>query len=513
MNGPPGSQGVIQSKGKKNKNKNRQSYNPNPQRPTPAEQTGADATPPDVHVGEVAVTSPPAVSCSTPLLRELSGPNIPLVAVSLRGMYARLSGWDAPKGSRNSATLSFESHFDLLPYPRGIINSSNFCFMNSIMQSLIFIPSFAQLAISALAEPVVSPTLCAIGKWMAQYWKSGLTRMSTQPPRLPFAMAGAAAAGKAPHVVDGSSQQDAQEFLQRMLEAIHGELAALEEQIDEELAGSKFSSSTRQGGDLDEAAAASAKGWTVVKGKEKLTVREHTDGDGSRRSLLLAAIFGGTVESHLKGKSRQRDHASVVVEHFYCLPVDIGFAMETSIEEAIERTMTTEKIYDSDRDKELKKTLMLRDLPNVLFLHLRRWAVTAEGELVKLDNTVKIGRSLVLPRSVCSDDKLSNKARTYQLNSVVMHRGAATGKGHYVTYLTSNVANPSNLAVSSGGWPVPYNKQQQHPQKINQMEAAGVGRHAVQGAQVVLCNDAKVTICQAKEMLNETAYFLVYQRT
>ncbi|CAM42935.1 putative ubiquitin hydrolase [Leishmania braziliensis MHOM/BR/75/M2904] len=408
------------------------------------------------------------------------------------------------------------------------MNNNNFCFMNSILQVLIFIPSFAQLSVSASCDAQacqLCPTLATFGKWALQYWKPGFTRLAmTAPMLMPRVPAGtknsksatpqSAAVPASQRVLDGSVQEDAQEFLQMLLERLHEELVSLEsvlEKVEASETATKSgtrpttpsaSTSTTIAGDGSDApgnvtpSACHQKGWMIVKGKEKLAVREHEDAQG--QSKLLGSLFGGTLESYLQGKQRQRDRVSVVIERYYCLPVDVGFAPECTIEQALEHTFTTERIYDSTHEKNLKKTLRLGHLPFILFLQLRRWAVTREGELVKLDNVVHIKRMLLIPRTICGDETLDNTERTYRLLSVVCHRGDAVGCGHYVTYLVHHAATPAILKVQASE---PGNKK------------AAIMRSPPDAATVILCNDANVSVCPAKNMEKETMYFLVYQKT
>lgn len=445
------------------------------------------------------------LSIASPLA-EGSSTSIPVSPISLRDAYRSLLSGNPPSYRPSPLTPCFH----VLPYPRGIINNSNYCFMNSILQALIFTPPVAHLAVSAMDESALCPTLSTLGRWMMQYWKPALTRLCCQPPRLPFTMSGQSVSN-ASRGVDGSIQEDAQEFLQRLLEIIHTELRQLEmswqamwTMESERMTNTSKGKSSRVSlpANTTTQVSEAEKGWTTVKGKEKLTIRTHDSREG--RSLLLDSVFGGTLDSHLKGKSKQRNHASVVVEPFYSLAIDVGFSMECRIEDAIERTLSTERIYDTGHDKELRKTLLLNKLPNILFLHLRRWAMTAEGDLVKLDNTVRFGKMLVLPRCVCADEELSNKSRTYKLLSAVAYRGSATTKGHYVTYLVDNVANPFNLTVrndSLNGVVLPK----------SDTTSRGT-RHAICSDHVVMCDDAKVDLCDMTTLQKATVYFLVYQR-
>jgi ubiquitin carboxyl-terminal hydrolase 10 len=408
-----------------------------------------------------------------------------------------------PPGNDKRRPFALQRDFTEQPYPRGMVNNSNFCFMNSILQSLLFIPAFAQLAVSVCCDTLAReccPTLTIFGNWALQYWKPGCTRLAIVAPVLmPRNKAGTSSSGttavslipNSQRALDGSVQEDAQEFLQKLLECIQRELVLFEEQLGRE---SEVATVLEERGGGSSPASA-RKGWTVVKGKEKLAVREHVDVHG--QSQLLSAIFGGTLESHLQGKQRQRHHVSVLVEKFFCVPVDINFAAECTMEQALEHTFTSETIYDSEREKNLKKTLRFGQLPSILLLQLRRWAMTREGELVKLDNVVHLKRALQIPRSICGDETLDNAARSYRLLSVVCHRGDTVGRGHYVTYLVQHAASPDVMKV------------QQKAGKASEAEAVHT---APPSTSVILCNDANISIAPAKSMEKESIYFLVYQR-
>ncbi|RNF24303.1 ubiquitin hydrolase [Trypanosoma conorhini] len=395
---------------------------------------------------------------------------MPLESLNLETVYRSLVASPAPGFQRSF----FATAFNPPPCARGVLNSSNYCFMNATAQALAFIPPFAQLAISAVREAEVCPTLAALGKWILSYWTRPPLQ-SIPPPRLPSVLRGPASSSAPPsHLakMNGSSQEDATEFLHRLLEVIQAELRALEEGYSENsTCGSREPTTS-----LSENA--ETKGWTFVKGKERLSVREHRD---EARSVLLDAVFGGAVENHLKGKSKLKDHASVLVEGFFLLQVDVGFSAECSLEMALERTLQRERVYDSARAKDLLKTAKLRRLPTVLLLQLRRWAVTAEGELVKLDNVVRFSKTLVLPKSTCSEATLNNAARTYELVAFIAHRGRATERGHYVAYL-ANAFLPDPAVVQGN-------------------------------AVLTICNDAKVEPVPLREAVeSEAVYLLVYQR-
>ncbi|KPI90840.1 putative ubiquitin hydrolase putative cysteine peptidase Clan CA family C19 [Leptomonas seymouri] len=511
MNGPPGSQ-VVPKKSKRRGSKGNSSCADRQQSVT---LTNSNRKGNDADELSVANALRNAGQVSTSLFQPPRQEHVYVAVSSVSELYEQLcrstsSAASASSGASNrnrkqassEKRRTFTLHYDFaeLPYPRGMVNNSNFCFMNSILQSLLFIPAFAQLAVSASCDVLAReacPTLAALGKWALQYWKPGYTRLAiAAPPLMQRHKRGhGAAIPSSQRALDGSVQEDAQEFLQKLLECIQQELVSFEEKLGERsevasTAHSDMNSLAEESGN----AATTQKGWTVVKGKDKLTVREHMDAQGQSR--LLNAVFGGTLESHLQGKQRQRDHVSVLVEKYFCLPVGIAFAPECTMEQALEHTFTAEKIYDSEREKNLKKTLRLGHLPSILLIQLRRWAMTREGNLVKLDNVVHLRRTLEIPRSICSDETLSNAGRSYRLLSAVCHRGDAMSRGHYVTYLVHHAASPEVMKV-------------QTTSKGNEAQAV---RSAPPTASVILCNDTNISVGPAKNMEKETVYFLVYQK-
>ncbi|EPY27912.1 ubiquitin hydrolase [Strigomonas culicis] len=381
-------------------------------------------------------------------------PNLPFGHVpDLLQVYRQLAqSTDAvPKGI-------FAKKFSTLPLPRGISNSRHFCYMNAVLQALLFTPPFAQLLVAAVKESERCPNCAALGKWFLQYWQPGFTRIVVQPPVLPCFQRNLLPAAHfgTEGLMDGSVQQDAQEYLLRLLHVVSDELIALEKHVREAMA--KGRKKKNNGADDDDE---SGGGWTVIKGKEKLNVREHAFAEGS--SALLANVFGGLTESHLKGKKKNKDHVSVTVQPFFTLEVDYkdGFpqgnrSSPLDIEKALLTTFREEKIEDAKSGQMLTKTVFLKTLPCVLLLQLKRFSynispydgsVTCTKDNVRFD----VKRTLVIPKALCSNQTLSAEARTYKLLSVIAHLGSEQVTGHYTCYLANNFANPDHVAATRGG--------------------------------------------------------------
>lgn len=366
-------------------------------------------------------------------------------------------------GRGQPLTLWCRTSFVSPPPPRGIANTRCFCFINSVMQALVFLPPFAQLAVSAASDAncsSVCPTLAALGQWMANYLKPTPSRAPLVPPALPL--------HKDPQF-SGSSQSDAHEYLQRLLEVIDAELQGVE-------ATWSLPATSSTGSDL--------KGWTIVcAGKEKLSYRSHQD----RHSLLLGSIMGGATESHLKGQGKNR--TSVTTEAFFILPIRIGFKATCTVEDALKYTFQDERV-ELDDGSFVKKATVVSALPAILILHISRWSVTREGDVVKLENTVSLTPTLTVPASVCTDVLKDLKHRSYRLVSAVAHKGNQASSGHYVAFIRSNSLSPG--------------------------AAAGRPRHsdpaASDGVQFVMCNDTQLSSVPLRHVEQEATYFLLYQR-
>lgn len=403
------------------------------------------------------------------------------------------------------------TRFVVQPYPRGLINRKNLCFMNAVFQSLIFIPGFAQLAISVADSPSsfssLSPTMCTLGKWFQAYWNSGLTRSLFPPPQFPHSRKIASFIRE---------QHDAHEFLQCLLEEIDNELMKLERERLSKCEGSALvPSSVSKVMDL--------KGWTVVhKAKEKLNYTMHA----GKHSILLSSLFGGLTESRVSGIAKNR--ISATVESFFTLSLKIGFKATCTVGEALERAFQKEEINVSD-SMTLHKSMLFVELPKILIVHLCRWAITAEGEVVKIDNAVTCPSTLTIPPHLCADRELPPSDRLYRLLSVVAHRGTEANSGHYVTYLSPvHTANPFSVGGGHASCLAPGGHTGETPSTAHYVSAGSSGtstaaqsspslpsrpcRSAVPSGHFIRCNDADVSLVNGATLKNEAAYLMVFEK-
>jgi ubiquitin carboxyl-terminal hydrolase 10 len=246
---------------------------------------------------------------------------------------------------------------------------------------------------------------------------------------------------------DGRTQQDANEFFVGVVKCVEADLRRLNVSTVKGAAKAPAAGQEQQPGKGD-------KGWlTVGKGKERLTVRQHVDpaDAAGAASGPIPGVFGGATRVATKGsQGAGRNVASVVVEPFTTLvvPVAVAASGRPTLLDCIVASMASEAVAradDSGRSMHRAATLAA-PLPTVLVVQLQRWAVTREGEVLKLDNVVTIPAKMALPAKLCGGGAAGAE---YHLLSVVCHRGQTAHGGHYVTYVAQQ--QPGQLVLANDG--------------------------------------------------------------
>ena len=350
----------------------------------------------------------------------------------------------------------------------------------------------------------VAPTCVALGQWIQKYYQlppAGGTSMSLGGPLTAPSLPTITTKYKS---MTGQTQEDASEFLQLLLETVQQELKAYEDLLlltDHSATTSKKNNSplaafaqAQQGGSGgskdnggSSSSAAEGKGWVTV-GKSKgdlFTIKTVRPKSIPPSYVMDTLVFGGMLHHQLKGGSTNRNKGitSVRAHPFFAIPVAVGGAVRQTIEEALKFTCMQETVENDERGTTMTKQEKMGVLPQTLIVQIKRWAMTAEGDIVKLDNVVTFGPTLVLPNDLTSHAGMPGVERTYILSSVVCHRGTGSSKGHYVTYLN----NSPQAAVDAA-------------------EEAG------KGYPMSLCDDFKVTASSLQHTWEDSPYFLFYRK-
>lgn len=235
---------------------------------------------------------------------------------------------------------------------------------------------------------------------------------------------------------DKVNQQDAQEFLTYILDRMHEEFLLVHNSSTSNKQSQSSSSSSSNG---DE-------GWEEVGKKNKSAVVLTKD---TYAQSIISHTFGGkqrsSVRKHGQGGQQGSSKASVTIQPFYCLHLDIDKPNIKTLEDAIDAYMEPEKLEgytDDTRGVEVQasKQTTIEALPRVLIIHLKRFAYDS-SQARKLDKYVSFPAKLTLKKHFLSNDKVAPdpKKREYTLCSVVEHHGKVAVKGHYTCDINTSI--------------------------------------------------------------------------
>ncbi|CRG83188.1 ubiquitin carboxyl-terminal hydrolase 10 [Talaromyces islandicus] len=331
--------------------------------------------------------------------------------------------------------------------PRGLVNTGNMCYMNSVLQILAFCVPFYQF-------------LDHIGRRAAHSFKSNVPLIdSTIMFMREFRVIDAAVSeellrmrlkhkeleeyGSAftpefvyevirelPRFRDmrRGHQQDAQEFLGFFLEELHEECAqALQSGIGTGAEQTADIASSDSGAD----------GWLEVGHKQKAAITR-SSGDINFESPITK-IFGGKIRSEFKVPGNKN---SVTLEPYQPLQLDIGSPEVNNIIDALKGLTKPETIhgdFNSPRGSRVSATkqVFIETLPPVLILHLKRFqydSVTRGTQ--KIWKKIGYPLELEIPREVFPPNRRNAMAihgglPKYRLIGVIYHHGKNASGGHY----------------------------------------------------------------------------------
>ncbi|RMZ92203.1 hypothetical protein DV736_g582, partial [Chaetothyriales sp. CBS 134916] len=337
--------------------------------------------------------------------------------------------------------------------PRGLVNTGNMCYMNSVLQVLVFCTPFYDF-LSKIARRAAhtfksdTPLIDAIILFMQEYpvLESGPSaeqlRRCLKPddydkygdPFVPEYVYSAITPLPRFREMRRGHQQDAQEFLGLLLEELHEECSR----------AMRSGTSTSSGRTSPVGSAASAQGhadndsgWMEVGHKQKPAV--------TRSSGTIAAdspvtnIFGGKLRSELKVAGNR---LSVTLEPYSPLQLDIGSPEVSNIIDALKGLTKPESMqgeFQTSRGQRstATKQVFIETLPPVLILHLKRFQydhTTKRAE--KIWKKVGYPLDLEIPKEILPI-AVRNKLAThgglprYRLAAVIYHHGKNANGGHY----------------------------------------------------------------------------------
>lgn len=372
---------------------------------------------------------------------------------------ARPSPWTSKHRPTLEAILS-DSHTRFsapLTAPRGLINTGNYCFANSILQVLVFCAPFYNLFTTVGAElsadlanttPLMESVVQFLREFQTTRTRDALSAAQAEP-FVPEFVYEAMRLNKRFDLMRRGHQEDAEEFLGFFLDTLHEELLAAIQKSNARSASAKLRGANGiavpgangggevEGGDGEEESREVARpmspteeGWLEVgqKGKTAFTRTASTSGSPITR------IFGGKLRSVLRTPGAKD---SVTLEPYQPLQLDIQPPTVQTVEDALLNLTVPETIpgvYSPARGGpvDATKQVFIESLPPVLVLHLKRFFYDeAAGGVQKNSKEVGYSEVLQVGGDMVSPARRADGPVTYRLFGVVYHHGRYATGGHY----------------------------------------------------------------------------------
>ncbi|MCJ1384959.1 hypothetical protein MMC17_008077 [Xylographa soralifera] len=339
--------------------------------------------------------------------------------------------------------------------PRGLVNTGNMCYMNSILQILVFCVPFYKFLDQVGKQAVHSfksntPMLDAMIMFMHEYpvidSATSVDQLKLRLKDNELEQYGDAFTPEFVYEVirrlprfstmRRGHQQDAEEFLGFLLEEMHDECAK-----------TMKSSASKTGvteAPIDDDAMSTAtdpitfgeSGWLEVGPKQKAAITR-SSGIIDTESPLTK-IFGGKLRSELRVPGAK---TSVTLEPYQPLQLDIGSSQVNNIVDAL-RNLTRSEVLHGDFNSPrgpgvaATKQVFIETLPPVLILHLKRFQYDNTGGTQKIWKKVGYPLELEIPKEVFPQHKRGaylahGGLPRYRLVGVVYHHGKNASGGHY----------------------------------------------------------------------------------
>ncbi|ESZ94067.1 hypothetical protein SBOR_5543 [Sclerotinia borealis F-4128] len=413
---------------------------------------------------EVKAIAPPPKAWATP--RAWTGlfgsSGAPTAPTTVNGGQNESSGF----GKKNTESLadalrSFnaeakDSKMSFLE-PRGLVNTGNMCYMNSVLQVLVFCTPFYSFIDQVSKKAAHSfksetPLIDAMIMFMREFSVIDSAK-SVEQLRMRLKEGELEQYGdsftpdfvydvmrRLPRFVtmQRGHQQDAEEFLGFLLEGLHDECVHVMKSNDSDKTSavttpmntpsSPTSDAASRSGSIDDA-------WQQVGPKQKASITR------SSGTILTGSpvtkIFGGNLRSELRVPGLKD---SITLEPYQPLQLDIGSPNIHNIIDALKGLTHSEVLHGDFKSPKgpnvtATKQVFIETVPPVLILHLKRFQYDNTGGTQKIWKKVGYPLELELPKEVFPKTKRSVFAHDgypkYRLIGVVYHHGKNASGGHY----------------------------------------------------------------------------------
>ncbi|XP_032779466.2 ubiquitin carboxyl-terminal hydrolase 10 [Daphnia magna] len=328
--------------------------------------------------------------------------------------------------------------------PRGLINKSNWCYINATLQALIACAPFVHLVKSlerfsgGKHEESTTPIMDSVIDFVDQFEvipvRTGKERASSkkEEPRFGTSFEPCSVYKMLSKIrsetfkVEGR-QEDAEEFLSCLLNGLHDEMIDVVKASS--LAGGK--PPVQAGVKQD---ALDGEDWQIIGPKNRGCVTHTT----TYSKTPISNLFLGQMRSALYYAGAQ---STATLQPFFSLQLDIQNEKVNSVRDALACLVSKEPLTGyvcpkTGQEVEASRQTTLEELPPILILHLKCFVYDKSGGCQKLLKRVDFSSDLELSKDFLSPNqksKLKERQRQYKLFAVVYHDGKEATKGHYVT--------------------------------------------------------------------------------
>jgi len=316
-----------------------------------------------------------------------------------------------PVNLNDKIKISFDP---VIIQPRGLINNGNMCFMNAILQPLLYCAPFYNFLISLKKEtiqsmnnkPSIIESMIMFINEFKTVKKKDLDSEEYGESFLPEYVYDTLRKFNSSNSLKGR-QEDAEEYLGFLLNGIHDEFV------------SKYTGMTNSNKKSD------TEGWMEVGKKNKTVVTREAE----VKESPINRIFGGKIKSILKAGNKQ----SATYEPFLSLQLDITPNNVYAIEDALDNLTIEETVPDyivNGVKVSAKKQNLIDGLPNVLLLHLKCFTFD-HNTTQKVQKKIEFKPVLEIKQELVSPNLKNRAPYKYNLFAVVNHHGKMAGGGHY----------------------------------------------------------------------------------
>ncbi|KAJ1959537.1 hypothetical protein GGI12_004287 [Dipsacomyces acuminosporus] len=330
--------------------------------------------------------------------------------------------------------------------PRGLVNTGNMCFMNVVLQALLYCAPFYNMLWSvkekvAFSFKTETPLLESLIQYVHEFKQdpTPLAHLESElsEPFVPENVYEALRKKKVFQTLRGQ-QEDAQEFMSYLVDGIHEEMVTILQV--------HLTKKARPAAAAAPTTPTSPKPNGVGPNNRPSYVRDSND---SVMRTPITQIFGGTLRSTLTipssagpttsdqayadGKIPQSSNK----EPFQWLALDISSSSVTSIEDAFDDFVAPEVIegYMNLQGETVNATkqILLERVPPVLVLHLKRFVFCPNEGVQKVHKFIDYPATLALSPKWFARTPEASKFRNakYKLTGVIYHHGSHASGGHY----------------------------------------------------------------------------------